>query len=402
MNSLSARSLDAGQHSYREEERAELWRKLGTSPSAVRELLHYCRPVFDVTALEQPPRLPLEDEDSVAAWEFYAKVLDENRSLRALAPYLPQLRFPVIEGMSQLDSYRAATRRGSESSIHTQATGLPLKCASDCRILLHPTAAGRIPVLVVPDRDDFVAVVQALTRKNEPVRIPPSMGAVMVAGYNNWDRIRRLREAFFQANPGASDAAWQVRFEAIKASRHLYQDRFIILGSGPYSGVNGALLGLTNAEWNAMSMLVRCEHECAHYITRRILGAMSNCIHDELLADAYALVSVTGSFQPAWFLRFMGLEFYPAYRTGGRLENYRGNPMLSEEAFRALQTAVFRAAQNIAAFATGRTLVSSRQRLVFLFAMAAMSLEDLAAARAATALGENFDRYLQHLNFEEN
>ncbi|HEY9629162.1 MAG TPA: hypothetical protein V6C84_17805 [Coleofasciculaceae cyanobacterium] len=44
------------------------------------------------------------------------------------------------------------------------------------------------------------------------------------------------------------------------------------------------------------------------------------------------------------------MESFPAYRPGGRLENYRGHPCFSEGAFEILLGLVHRSAQNLEEF----------------------------------------------------
>jgi hypothetical protein len=54
--------------------------------------------------------------------------------------------------------------------------------------------AGRVPVPVAGDRSDFVSLVQAFAERNEPAPVPESMGACIVKGFNNWDRIATFRK----------------------------------------------------------------------------------------------------------------------------------------------------------------------------------------------------------------
>ena len=64
------------------------------------------------------------------------------------------------------------------------------------------------------------------------------MGACMVAGYNNWDRIRRYRQQWSRKNPtNSGKLAWQQEFIRLIPQKHLYHDRFIILSNGVYSNV---------------------------------------------------------------------------------------------------------------------------------------------------------------------
>jgi len=132
--------------------------------------------------------------------------------------------------------------------------------------------------------------------------------------------------------------------------KELYQDRFIILSDGPYSAVPAEAIGLTEQEWRRASLIIRREHECAHYFTLRMYSAMRNNILDELIADYMGIVAAAGQYEAHWFLRFLGLENFPHYRRGGRLENYRGAPPLTDGAFRILQVLVKNAAENLEKF----------------------------------------------------
>jgi hypothetical protein len=147
-------------------------------------------------------------------------------------------------------------------------------------------------------------------------------------------------------------------------------------------------LALSDAEWRAHSATIRLEHECAHYFTRRVLGSMRNTLLDELLADYAGIVGAAGRYRADWFLRFVGLEAPHAYRAGGRLENYRGTPPLSDDAFRVLQSMVRAAASNLETF-DAATRATSRRMVpvpVVLTAIAMLGLELLASDRGAARL----------------
>jgi hypothetical protein len=256
------------------------------------------------------------------------------------------------------------------------------------RLWLHPTPAGRIPVLLLPDRRDFVAVYRALAGRNEPVPVPASMGACIVAGYNNWERVRRLRAHWESEAPHRTEAGWQERFRSMVPRKELYQDRFILLSAGSYSAVPAGQLGLHPDEWARLSVVVRLEHECAHYFTRRVFGRMRNSLHDELIADYAGITAAAGTFHRHWLLRFLGLEDHPRYRAGGRLENYRGDPPLSEDALLVLRRMVAGAAgqlerlhREVAARAVPRHQV--------LAALTRLSLPELALPDAAATLAQS-------------
>ena len=96
-----------------------------------------------------------------------------------------------------------------------EASGLDLASPGELRVGVHRSPAGPIPVLVPRGRADFVALVRALSMKNEPARVPESMGACMVAGFNNWDRIREHRRRWEAEGGDRSGAAWQRKFRRL-------------------------------------------------------------------------------------------------------------------------------------------------------------------------------------------
>ena len=247
-------------------------------------------------------------------------------------------------------------------------------------MFLHLTAAGRVPVIVIPDRRDFVSLVQAISCRNEPKNLPASMGACTVQGYNNWGRVDHAKAEWLRLHPGGD---WTLEFLSFKQKKECYQDRIILLSGGTYSGVCAASMGLDDKEWLKKSLIIRLEHECTHYVTRRLLGSMQNNLFDELLADYRGIVAAFGEYRAAWFLTFMGLELYPEYR-GGRLENYRGEPPLSTGALSILRALVYKAATNLEAIERSivGTLKDMDDRTLVVLALARMTLEELAGSDA--------------------
>jgi hypothetical protein len=178
------------------------------------------------------------------------------------------------------------------------------------------------------------------------------MGACAVRGFNNWERIHRLK-AEWGATPavGFLQGDWSQHFrEHVVPQPALYRDTFILVSRGPYSGVTAAELGLDEADWLSHSLSIRIGHECTHLFTLRVLGSMRNHLHDELIADYQGIVSAAGTYRQDWALHFLGLENFPRYRSGGRLENYRGEPPLSDPALQALGGMARDAVQSIHRF----------------------------------------------------
>jgi hypothetical protein len=356
----------------------------------MKELLHYNRNVFAQNPLISSPSFPLAAEPHVAAWETYLAEAEVFGVFEVLRSRLVQLQFPVQSGISETPAYRAATRKGTPTSQLPEATGLNLQQPDALQLRIHPSLAGKIPVLIAGCRADFVTLVQALAKRNEPHPIPDVMGAVIVAGYNNWDRIRQYRHRWEANQPQpVSEEDWKAEFQQLIPQKALYQDCFILLSTGNYSAVSAAEMGMEESTWRNLSVLIRLEHECAHYFTRRLLGSMQNNLMDELIADYRGIVVANnGCYRADWFLRFLGLESFPHYREGGRLENYRGNPPLSEGAFKVLQCLVRDAALNLETFHQRHhvELAQMENQALTIMALTRLTLEELAASTDSLAI----------------
>lgn len=326
--------------------RTEVLRSFGAEGTVLSELLEYNRNVFERSPELQGQVYPLADEPFVAVWADYLDhaTANDRRPIATLKAALAQLNFPITQGISQDPRYRAVTLKGEPTGECELATGLPLADPDGIRLRLQQTMAGRIPVISVAHRPDFELLLQALTHRNEPMAVPAAMGAVMVSGYNNWDRIARYRREWAEIHPGGD---WAEAFRELIPHKARYQDRFIVVSSGPYSGVSADAFGLSDEAWSRLSLEIRIHHECAHYAMKRIYGFMRNNLLDEVIADYMGLLGATGAFRAEWFLRFMGLEDYPAYRPAGRLEVYRGEPPLSDEAFAILRAMLMQVAASL-------------------------------------------------------
>ncbi|HEY6349437.1 MAG TPA: hypothetical protein VI636_08525 [Candidatus Angelobacter sp.] len=369
--------------------RADVLASLGAGTEVAEEVLRYNENHFDHAAIAGS-RFPLDDESFVATWRQYARETEETGDITPLAKYLVQLQFPIEARMSETANYIAATRRGLKMEGMKLGLGLPLREPRRCRLGIHPTAAGSMPLLLTGNREDFVSLVQAFTHRNEPHPVPDSMGACMVAGYNNWHRIAVLRD-HFQVSRSAN-ASWAEEFQRIKAQKELYQDRFIILSTGPYSAVRASALGLGHQEWLELSAVIRREHECTHYFTQRLFSSMRNSLLDELIADYMGISVATGRFRADWLLRFFGLESFPKYREDGRLQNYRGAPPLSGHAFALLQKLVVAAATNLEDFDRCHVPEFQHSRLgpALLKTLTRLTVEELACNKTQEMLGDSF------------
>ena len=364
-------------------ERAKILQQFGANPEEIEELLAYNQNVFAQGNLDCSLQFPLPSEPHIAVWHEYVANANLSSAWSTLKDVLVQLKFPIQKGISQTEAYRRTTLKGIDFQ-DKDMTGW-LQQPEALQLTIHQSLAGEIPVLLTTNRDDFVYLVRAITKRNEPIDIPDSMGACMVAGYNNWDRIRRYRQQWLTNN---SELTWSAEFKRLTARKELYQDRFIILSDGFYSNVQPQELGLTETEWRHLSLTIRLEHECTHYFTRRVFNSMRNNLLDEFIADYQGIVAATGSYKADWFLRFMGLESFPYYREGGRMQNYR--EQLSDGAFKILQKLVKSAAENLEDFdcnyaqqlSKGEwSFAPTEDRTMMLMALTSLTIEELASSR---------------------
>lgn len=327
-----------------ESERRRLLSELGAEGAALDALSEYVGQSYaGLPAAEL--ETPLPEEPQIPFWRQYAAEARDAGVARTLAQRFPQLGFPVAAGISESAEYRRATRQGEVDPERR----VPLGFEREDLLSLHveESIAGAIPVLVARHRSDFVRLVRALTARNEPEAVPEAMGACLVKGLVNWDRVGALRRAFAASFESSGRAPTEEEWAAEMASRirphkELWQDRLILLSDGPYSAVPAAEVGLDPASWRERSLALRLAHECFHCLTLRRHGRIRSHLLDELLADYVGSLAAFGSYDAGRALRFLGLNVAAPAAPGGRWEIYRG--ALPESAIPALARLLERAA----------------------------------------------------------
>jgi hypothetical protein len=323
--------------------RVRVLESCGAPPSLIDELLAYgeqpCQP-------RQPvPEFPLTDEHHISAWQRYAREGQSGPPFAALQRHLVQLRFPVREGMSGDEAYRQATRQGRIDAAPPVASGLEPHAPDSIAVHVVPTIAGHVPIIVAGNRQDFELLVQALASRNEPVPVPRAMGACLVKGLNNWSRVADYRAEWERQHPGGD---WTIGFAELAAQKPLYQDRFIVLSTGPYSNLSPDDAGFDEPAWQRASLAIRREHELTHYFVYRVFGVMRTHVFDEIVADFIGIGRAFGEYRSDLALRCLGLEHFPAYRPGGRLEMYYADVSLSPGAIEVVRTLVYRSVMRLA------------------------------------------------------
>ncbi|MDP7034721.1 MAG: hypothetical protein QF752_09545 [Planctomycetota bacterium] len=375
-------------------DRQSVLKGYGARGEVLEELLSYGENRFSFDDLNWPLNLPLADEAHLEAWDRYFEASQDQGAFSCLQNRFPQLWFPVEEGMSQQDLYRAATLRGDSEYQTTLSHKQTLQAPEKVRIFCYPTLAGRVPMITAGDREDFVFLLQALFQKNEPHPVPDAVGATMGSGYNNWDRIRQYQKKWMKEHPFG---VWSEEFQQLISRKELYQDKFILLSEGVYSNLDAEEVGVPPQEWSELSLRIRMEHESTHFMTARFFGSIHNCAFEEIIADYTGMVEATGAFHADWFLRFMGLENHPEFRETGRLIRYRGTPPLSEEAFGILQKIIVDAVRHIEEVDRRRfsgEKRSLREKALMFFTLTQGNVEEWASGHLETRL-EEWDQDLE-------
>ena len=336
----------------------------------------------------------LIDETFVNSWYEYLKKSETLGVFKTLQHHLVQLQFSIAENISKSDSYRSATLQGKNTSHMLEAKGLILKDPKGIKLQVYASIGGKIPILIVDDNDDFKSLIRALCYKNEPVEIPDSMGAIMINGLNNWSKINVLKDEFLTSNTLSN---WPNYFKnQIIPNTFLYKDKIILLSTKPYSNVPAKAIGCNKEDWINHSLKIRLEHECAHYFTLRKYGIMSNNMHDEIIADYAGICASHENYQHDWFLKFIGLEEYPKYRKGARLENYLGSPKLSEGAFEVLKTIIYKAVMNIKKFDIKiRNRTDRVDKVAVLMSLCSLDIVEMSQHNGAEKLFERFNSILK-------
>ncbi|TDW51686.1 hypothetical protein EV144_101362 [Flavobacterium sp. 270] len=359
------------------------------------ELRNY---LFNKFILNDVPTIStFNDDPEIQFWEESLWNPSERKDIfTLLKECYPQLNFLIEKEIDKIELYKNVVLRGKTDTIKLAAY-LALEDSKNISLELHQSIAGKIPVLIIPNKEDFIKILQSLIHKNNPVPIPPSMGAVLLNGLNNWKRLNNIKKDWLQNNPSGD---WNTEFsDNVMPNRSLYKDKFIILSTKPYSNVTADQLGLTEDLWDSYSVSIRKEHEFTHLYTLKKYGHAANNLHDELIADYIGIITTIWSYNKVWMLTFMGLENYPNYREGGRLENYVKESKLSADDFKQLIIIVKNAIENIAVFdkSVGK-LKSIKDQTCRIDALCEIGLIDLASSNGAELLLEiYYDNFHQTL-----
>jgi hypothetical protein len=236
-----------------------------------------------------------------------------TKLMETLAADYPQLY--LNPDTDTQEAYRRVVLRGEEPEAKSLAhyRGDPAD-----REEVMETPAGSVRVVTLGNRRDFELALRSLmaARDGPLTPIPESQGAAMLTVFN-WLRIHAHLALF----PEEERAAEFKRFTAVREN---YVDMLVLLSRGPYSHVDAAAVGETEAAWLKHSDTIRRYHELTHVICRRLYPGDIAPIRDELVADAVGLYAAYGCFDPETEKLFLGIR--DGRYTDGRLGNYTDTP----------------------------------------------------------------------------
>ncbi|WP_281635188.1 DUF7005 family protein [Flavobacterium marginilacus] len=337
---------------------------------------------------------PLVDEIDLEYWGGISKRITEGKTVfNELKKSYPQLNFPIEIGIEKTEIYKDIVLRGKTENINLPFS-LKLNDSKNIAFKVHKSIAGKIPIVTIPNKEDFTTIIQSLLYKNNPKDVPQSMGAVLINGINNRERLTILKNDWLAANTSEN---WVEEFSCnVLPNKSSYKDKLIILSTKPYSNVTAKQLGLTENLWLSYSISIREEHECTHLYTLKKYGVASNNLHDELIADYIGIIKTIGRYNKSWMLLFMGLENYPKYRKGARLENYISDNKLSQVDFKQLIKLIKIAIENISIFdkIQGK-LRSNIDQMCRIDTLCETSLQELSSTNGASLLLDNYNKRLE-------
>ena len=237
--------------------------------------------------------------------------MGEN-ALTALSRRYPQLLLPIEKGASQTEEYRDTVLRGKPT--HRL---LRFRRPDAAALKTRETPAGTAEILFLPEREDFLHAYRALGCRCEPAEIPDSVGAGIVSGLTDWEKIRKHRAAY----EAGGHRDWPAEFRRFTGEKANFRGTLILLGSGPYSALSAGEAGLPPEDWLNKSLIIREYHELCHFVCRGLWPEKKQPLRDEIYADAVGLLAAFGTYDEGLAKRFLGIEGQ-GFRPGGRLSHY--------------------------------------------------------------------------------
>lgn len=247
--------------------------------------------------------------------------------LATLSRRYPQLFFPIAAGTSTSPEYIDAVYFGKKYK-GTLDYSLSEKDWFKCI----DTPAGSIDVLLLHERKDFEKCACALANRCKPKIIPEAVGAFMISGLINWERVRKHLNKQPEDECFVNGFVWNW----LRKNHCDYLDRIILLSSGCYSGITPEMIGLSNEDWAEKSITIRMYHEIAHFVCRSRYPKNIDVIRDEVFADMIGMIAAFGNYdlnRAKLFLGIDGTEILENARIRYYFEDQKENRVVNEAEF---------------------------------------------------------------------
>lgn len=219
--------------------------------------------------------------------------------LAALSRRYPQLLFPIATGTSSSSEYRDAVYFGKRYK-----GSLDYSLSEKDRFMRVDTPVGSIDVLLLYNRKDFEKCACALANRCEPKIIPEAIGAFMISGLINWEKVRKYLNKQPEEECFVNSYVWN----CLRKNNCDYLDRIILLSSGWYSGIAPEMIGLSNEDWTEKSITIRMYHEIAHFVCRSHYPKNIDVIRDEVFADMIGMIAAFGHYDVDMAKVFLGID----------------------------------------------------------------------------------------------
>jgi hypothetical protein len=234
--------------------------------------------------------------------------------LEGMAQRYTQLYLEPAKGMSESEIYKDIVLRGKKPDACELHGFL---CSPMDRLYKKATPAGDAEILYLRERKDFERFIRIMMYKCEPVIIQKSMGAAIICGITNWQKIEKHQMQYLHS--GNWDLAEE--FKRFTGKKSNYLDTLIVVSYGEYSNLNYKSTLYSKEDWLNISLEIRIYHECTHYICRKLYPKLINALWDEILADCIGLLNGTGHYDASLAKALLGVSA-EGFADGGRLSNY--------------------------------------------------------------------------------
>lgn len=277
--------------------RKNVLKKVGAADYDIDLLLDFNSDLFDYSSLQGEITFPLEDELFIKTWKKYESDAASLGVFPVIRKACPHLNFPINNKIADSPEYKDAVLYANFTEERLKSNDLGLKEPEKLQLAVIQTDAGSIPMLYVPDRSDFEAIIRAMNHSNTEAEIPAELTSTIIHEFRNSDRISGYRERFLKKRSLMNlNTTWRDEYNKILLKKELYLDTFIIIYGGNASAVSAKEIGLPKEEWLAKSIVIGREKEALKYYMKRIFNVEKPHPYIELIAYYSAVKIAWGSF----------------------------------------------------------------------------------------------------------